>query len=267
MIPKISTVLAALGLCLLLGCAGDGGEQPCVPDCDSVNCGPDGCGSTCPDKCLARGLLCVDDDCAAPPRRCVAGDPTVEERELAEGWVHWPCPGTDACTGGRCRQLAPLEAGMYFGLSYVCFAPSADGVNDGILHAQVGTPVLEVPSEISMEVPSSRIIALVDDPWMAQGWPYAWEIGSDSSISLDFSFAEFASPVTAYLEAVAWCSGGCTLVLYRGYPEVQSVYSWDMGWSTSAYGPYTFNNDVGNWLFMEGCDTIRLTRMCLLWDN
>jgi hypothetical protein len=36
---RISTVVAALGLCLGLGCAGDGdgGEQTCVPACELLS--------------------------------------------------------------------------------------------------------------------------------------------------------------------------------------------------------------------------------------
>jgi hypothetical protein len=67
-----------------------GGSCRCVPQCSNKDCGEDGCGGKCPDRCVARGQKCASGD------RCVDCTTNGDCSELS----------TDRCNVGVCNVSA-----------------------------------------------------------------------------------------------------------------------------------------------------------------
>lgn len=83
----------------------DGG--PCVPDCTSAVCGPDGCDGSCGacddgDACTAD--LCVAGACVSDPVSCDDGDPCTADLCVGGACLSAPlsCDDGDPCTAGMC---------------------------------------------------------------------------------------------------------------------------------------------------------------------
>jgi hypothetical protein len=245
---------------MLVGCAGgeEDGPEPCFPSCGQ--CGSDGCGGTCPDRCDQGGMVCdaASGGCLRAPSRCVAGDPTVEERELSAGWVTYPCVNLDVCTDGRCRWA-------YYGLaqlgSAVCFFPSGDGVNNGALRLEVGS---SFPALIDFDgVPIVPVV-----PEGMNIWPYAWEIPVGEHVEVRYSFEQFAEPTEMQLSLVEWADYGRTCLVTGANPYRMQVASYNGAWASATYLiGCLWDNAPDNWVSVGECGgVVRIAAMCLVAD-
>ena len=87
---------------------------PCVPDCDSRECGDDGCGGSCgacPEGVDCAGYKCTgtcEDECSPPAARTCEGNAfMICGQHDADGCMEWGepvmCPGAGFCADGECQ--------------------------------------------------------------------------------------------------------------------------------------------------------------------
>lgn len=98
----------------------DGEPCTCVPDCEGVECGPDGCGGTCgtgPNQGCAEGTFCVGGTCStcttsecAPGETICNGSQVVNCVDVGDGNGNScylfaetvPCPDLQTCKNDKC---------------------------------------------------------------------------------------------------------------------------------------------------------------------
>ena len=108
----------------------------CVPACDGVECGPDGCGGSC-GECTG-GSVCVDGDCvcsAEHHKDCAAGDVYWFDSCGVQGDKYEEC-GDHACSGGVC-QSASCPDGFCNGAETQCSCEQDCGLCAGCCSGQV----------------------------------------------------------------------------------------------------------------------------------
>ncbi len=120
----IRTVLAALLAAAALAACGNGvtsGDQPCLPSCGALECGPDGCGGSCGE--CGGGATCTAGQCLA------ACTPVCGGKQCGDdgcGGSCGSCGAGSACTAGVCLVLqcpSPDQqcvVGEYTAFQYLC---------------------------------------------------------------------------------------------------------------------------------------------------
>ena len=111
------TILGMLAVLLVVGlvgagCGDGGGDESCMPNCEGMECGGDGCGGSC-GECEEPGTMCNDGVCGS------GCQPHCEERECGDdgcGGTCGDCPEGGQCHDGICdRNCYPDCEGKHCG--------------------------------------------------------------------------------------------------------------------------------------------------------
>ena len=128
--------------------------------------------------------------CTPDETRCIAGDPGDQERCSAAGvWTQESCDPLTFCAANTCRVLCGMTSPPVN--PTLCFAPIADGVNDGewtyaASQLNPGTYVLTGTST-SLQQPAEIL------PAPGQDWPFAWRLDVGDVATVLFQLQQFGS--------------------------------------------------------------------------
>ena len=205
----------------------DTGTDGCVPACDDLQCGPDGCGGNC-GQC--GGLqVCLDGQCCSPAcdakncgpdgcgGSCGACDEAVVclDGQCCEADCADKDCGPDGC-GGSCGACGPSE----FCMEGSCSAPDQDydGVPDeaDLFPQDPDYPGIALPSTVyaqtsdtlySMDVKMYKLEKVGDFGWPADGYTHKMtDIGIDGfgvMYGTSFEYLYTCHPQTAECHLVA----------------------------------------------------------------
>lgn len=252
----------ACGTCAAGESCSDAGQcaAACVPACDGKQCGPDGCGGTC-GSCGA-GTACVASMCEALDPRCGGLDPEVCSAlswgSCASDWV-WRTPFSQV--GGALLSLEASDERIWIAGDQAFFA-----FHDGAYLHKVANP---------------HAAAWLADIWRSPEGRW-WAVGENGRIFLGDGecWAAVPTPVTANLHAVwgsadddVWAVGSNGIVLRfdgSAWKRITLPASITGGWSGTlrdVWGAGRHVWIVGSGSLIAHFDGTRWERHEMLWTH